>query len=210
MRLLREPRQIQRERDSDSLVFFLEYFEEQRESSSSICLCLLANIPSGGSIVDLTVTGNSNYRPLTLTEKIFTDEWSKKLSSKNQSRKESNTSSQQQGLFAKEVFSDGQAMFVENNHPNHTLQFRPAIPRRPSPGRLPASHNLLLTSQIHNHQETKLPTHLTESDLEHEERIDNAIKSHSLSNHSVEQSKPEVITIADLDQLLVLSLSRLH
>lgn len=101
-------------------------------------------------------------------------------------------------------------MFVENNH---TLQFRPSIPRRPSPGRLPASHNLLLTSQIHNHQDMKLPTHLIESDFEHDESIDNAINSHSLSNHSLEQSTLEVSrdSRTSIDWIcLSLSLSRVR
>jgi hypothetical protein len=72
--------------------------------------------------------------------------------------------------------------FIENN----TLQFRPAIPRRSSPVRVPASHNLLVTSQIHNHHEQKFSTQHFDSDIDHDEGIDSAIESHSLSiNKSV-------------------------
>ncbi len=81
---------------------------------------------------------------------------------------------------------------IENNYSNSTLQFRPIIPRRPSIGRLPASHNLLVTSQIHNHYEQKLPARHFDSDIDHDEGIDSATGSRSLSINTVDEGKREV------------------
>lgn len=75
-------------------------------------------------------------------------------------------------------------VFVENN----PLQFRPSIPRRPSPGRLAAAHNLLFTSQIHNYQEQKPSTIVVASNGEHDE----GINSVSTLNYLVEKHSNEV------------------
>lgn len=64
---------------------------------------------------------------------------------------------------------------VENN----TLPFRPAIPRRSSISRQPASHHPLVTSQIHNHHEQKYSTRRFDSNGDQEEGIDSAIDSQS-------------------------------
>ena len=81
--------------------------------------------------------------------------------------------------------------FIENNQ-NNTLQFRPAIPRRPSIGRFPASHNLLVTSQIHNHHEQKTPTRHFDSSTDHDEGIGSAIESRSLSINTSDEALREV------------------
>lgn len=40
---------------------------------------VVTTITSGGPTFDFTVTGSNSYRPLTFTEKVFTDEWAKKI-----------------------------------------------------------------------------------------------------------------------------------
>jgi hypothetical protein len=67
---------------------------------------------------------------------------------------------------------------------NNTLQIRPAIPRRSSVGRIAASHQPLITSQIHNHHEQKYSSRHLDSDIDHDESVDSAIESHSLSNNN--------------------------
>jgi hypothetical protein len=59
-------------------------------------------VTSGGAPFDLTITGNNNYRPLTLTEKVITDEWAKKISTNNNNLpKEPIITNQQQGLSSR-------------------------------------------------------------------------------------------------------------
>ncbi len=53
---------------------------------------------TGETPLDFTVTSSNTYRPLTYTEKVFTDEWAKKLPTNNH-RKGPLTTNQQQGLF---------------------------------------------------------------------------------------------------------------
>ena len=48
--------------------------------------------------MDFTVNGSNSYRPLTFTEKVFTDDWAKKFSTANH-RKEPVAAVQPQGLF---------------------------------------------------------------------------------------------------------------
>ncbi|CAF4447516.1 unnamed protein product, partial [Rotaria magnacalcarata] len=57
---------------------------------------VLTTVTTGGPSLDFTVTGNNNYRPLTLTERVFTDDWAKKLSTTNIHRKEPLKTVQQQ------------------------------------------------------------------------------------------------------------------
>jgi hypothetical protein len=84
-------------------------------------------------------------------------------------------------------------LFTENNtNNNNTLQFRPAIARRSSVSRDPASHNLLVTSQIHNHHEQKISTRHFDSDIDHDEGIDSAIESQSLSINTPKENIREV------------------
>ncbi|CAF0795206.1 unnamed protein product [Rotaria sordida] len=132
----------------------------------------------GGPTLDLTITGNNSYRPLTLTEKVFTDEWAKKLSTNNNHPNEPIITSQQQ----------------ETNY-NNTLQFRPSIPRRPSLSRFPIAHNLLTTSQVHSHQEPQQQIQSKrqfDSEIDHDEGIDSAIESRSLSINTLDDtSVPE-------------------
>ena len=58
-------------------------------------------VTPGGPPFDLTITGNNSYRPLTFTEKVFSDEWAKKISTTNNHSKEPIINNQQQGLFLK-------------------------------------------------------------------------------------------------------------
>ncbi|CAF4151263.1 unnamed protein product [Rotaria sp. Silwood2] len=132
----------------------------------------------GGPTLDFKITGNNSYRPLTFTEKVFTDEWAKKLSTNNNHPSSPIITSQQQ---------------QETNY-NNTLQFRPSIPRRPSLSRFPIAHNLLVTSQVHNHQEQQQiqSKRQFDSEIDHDEGIDSAIESRSLSiNTPDDNSIPE-------------------
>ncbi|CAF4713645.1 unnamed protein product, partial [Rotaria sp. Silwood1] len=129
----------------------------------------------GGPTLDLTITGNNNYRPLTFTEKVFTEEWAKKLSTNKNHSNEPIITSQHQ----------------ETNY-NNTLQFRPSIPRRPSLSRFPIAHNLLATSQIRNYQEQQQQQVQSkrqfDSEIDHDEGIDSAIESRSLSINTLDDS----------------------
>lgn len=121
------------------------------------------------------------------TEKVFTDDWAKKLPTNNH-RKEPINTVQQQGLLTHYLYliNFSKNFFLENNN---TLQFRPAIPRRSSIGKIPASHNLLVTSQIHNHHEQKFSARHFDSDIDRDEGIDSAIDhSHSLSINTPEEN----------------------
>ncbi|CAF2855741.1 unnamed protein product, partial [Rotaria sp. Silwood2] len=132
----------------------------------------------GGPTLDFKITGNNSYRPLTFTEKVFTDEWAKKLSTNNNHPSSPIITSQQQ---------------QETNY-NNTLQFRPSIPRRPSLSRFPIAHSLLVTSQVHNHQEQQQiqSKRQFDSEIDHDEGIDSAIESRSLSiNTPDDNSIPE-------------------
>ena len=60
---------------------------------------VVTNITSGGPPFDFTITGNNSYRPLTFTEKVFTDEWTKKISTNNNQSKEQIITHHQQGLY---------------------------------------------------------------------------------------------------------------
>ncbi len=64
-----------------------------------LSFCILATVAttgtSGASPLDFTITSSNTYRPLTFTEKVFTDDWAKKLQTNNH-RKEQITT---QGLF---------------------------------------------------------------------------------------------------------------
>ncbi len=60
---------------------------------------VVATVTSGGPPFDFTVTGNNSYRPLTLTEKVLTDEWAKKITTNNNISKEPIITNQQQGLY---------------------------------------------------------------------------------------------------------------
>jgi hypothetical protein len=62
-------------------------------------LLLATVVTSGGPPFDFTITGSKNYRPLAYTEKVFTDEWAKKLSTNNNHPKEPIISNQKQGLY---------------------------------------------------------------------------------------------------------------
>ncbi|UJR15557.1 hypothetical protein I4U23_002496 [Adineta vaga] len=79
----------------------------------------------------------------------------------------------------------------QSPHNNTTLPVRPVIPRRLSGGRMPTSHTLLVTSQMHNHYEQKYPTRNFDSDIDHDEGIDSAIGSRSLSINTVDENSPE-------------------
>jgi hypothetical protein len=85
--------------------------------------------------------------------------------------------------------------YLENNH-NNTLQFRPSIPRRPSLSRFPATHNLLVTSQVHDHQEQPLKRPI-ETEIDNDEGIDSAIESRSLSINTPDDGILEVNKIKD-------------
>ncbi|CAF1618650.1 unnamed protein product, partial [Adineta ricciae] len=120
---------------------------------------------------DFTITGNKNYRPLILAGKYHhTDEWTKEISSNNNHRKESIIINRQQ----------------ENNH-NNTLQFRSSAPRRPSLSRFPVAHSLLVTSQVHQQNEQPIQTkrHF-DAELDHDEGIESATGSRSLSINTLE------------------------
>ncbi|CAF1150733.1 unnamed protein product [Rotaria sordida] len=136
------------------------YTNNNHSSETAINPTVITTLTSGGPPFDFTVTGNNNYRPLTLTERVFGDDWAKKLST-------TKTDQQQ-----------------ENQHNNNLLQSRPAIPHR----RFPASHNILVTSQIHNHNEQKLPARHFDSNTDHDEGTDSAIYSRSLSNNTTDES----------------------
>ncbi|CAF4820808.1 unnamed protein product [Rotaria sp. Silwood1] len=148
------------------------YTNNNHAYEAAINPTVITTVTSGGPPFDFTITGNTNYRPLTLTERVFGDDWAKKLSTANSHRKESTNTVQQQ----------------ENQHNNNLLQFRPAIPHRPAIGRFPASHNILVTSQIHNHNDQKLPARHFDSNTDHDEGIDSAIDSRSLSNKTTHES----------------------
>lgn len=83
---------------------------------------------------------------------------------------------------------------LDNPSTTNPLQFRPTIARRPSPGRLPASHNLLITSHIHNYQEQKPTTFPLDfnQDENNQTKIDsnplNKSESQSKSNRAVHSS----------------------
>ncbi len=85
-----------------------------------------------------------------------------------------------------------------------TPQFRPTIPRRPSLSRFPATHNLLVTAQVHHQQEpppppppqqqpTSQPKRQLDAEIDHDEGIDSAIESRSLSINTSDDGVPEVI-----------------
>ena len=57
---------------------------------------VVTTVTTGGPPFDFTVTGNNSYRPLTFTEKVFTDEWAKKLSTNNNHSKEPIVNNKQQ------------------------------------------------------------------------------------------------------------------
>jgi hypothetical protein len=84
--------------------------------------------------------------------------------------------------------------YIENNH-NNTLQFRPSIPRRPSLTRFPVTHNLVVTSQVHNHQEQpqqiQSKRHI-DAEIDNDEGIDSAIESRSLSINTSDDGVAEV------------------
>ncbi|CAF2687738.1 unnamed protein product [Rotaria sp. Silwood2] len=148
------------------------YTNNNHSHETAVNPTVITTVTTGGPPFDFTITGNNNYRPLTLTERVFGDDWAKKLSTANSHRKESTNTVQQQ----------------ENQHNNNLLQFRPAIPHRPTIGRFPASHNILVTSQIHNHNEQKLPARHFDSNTDHDEGIvDSAIDSSSLSNNIINE-----------------------
>ncbi|CAF3568864.1 unnamed protein product [Rotaria socialis] len=139
---------------------------------------IVSNHIPGGSTLDFTITGNNKYHPTAFTEKVFTDEWTKKLSkNNNKTSNEPHITSQKQ----------------ETNY-NNILQFRPSIPRRSSVNRFPAMHNLLTTSQVHSHQEQEqiASKRHFDSENDNDEGIDSAIESRSLSINTLEDnSTPE-------------------
>ena len=64
---------------------------------------VVTTITSGGPPFDLTISGSNSYRPLTFTEKVFTDEWAKKLPTNNNHTQEAIINTQQQGLYKKKI-----------------------------------------------------------------------------------------------------------
>ncbi|CAF4271311.1 unnamed protein product [Rotaria socialis] len=144
------------------------YTNNNHPYETAINPTVLTTVTTGGPPLDFTVTGNNNYRPLTLTERVFTDDWAKKLSTTNIHRKEPLTAVHQQ----------------ENLQNNSLPQFRPAIPHRPAIGRFPASHNILATSQIHNHNEQKSSARRLDSNTDYDEDIDSAIESRYIPNNT--------------------------
>jgi hypothetical protein len=64
---------------------------------------VVTTVTPGGPPFDLTITGSNSYRPLTYTEKVFTDEWAKKLSTTNNHSKEPIINNQHQGLSEKKT-----------------------------------------------------------------------------------------------------------
>ena len=87
------------------------------------------------------------------------------------------------------------AVCLENHH-NNTLQFRPLIPRRSSLSRFPVVQHLPITSQTHTEQEHKqqpvqTKRHL-DSENDHDEGIDSAIESRSLSINTSDDGGIEV------------------
>ncbi len=83
-----------------------------RKSNFCILATVATTTPSGGPPFDFTLTSSNSYRPLTFTEKVFTDEWAKKLSTNNH-RKESLTTVQQQGLLI--FVFQGKSLFLSDN-----------------------------------------------------------------------------------------------
>ncbi|CAF3644622.1 unnamed protein product [Adineta steineri] len=136
---------------------------------------VMTTIASSGPSFDFNVNSSNSIRPLTLTEKVFPDDWTKNLLKTNNHRKDLITVQRQDST-------------TQGNNP---LQFRAVIPRRPSGGRMPASHNLLVTSQLHNHYDQKHPVRQLDSDMDHDEGIDSATGSRSLSINTSDDGKRE-------------------
>ncbi|CAF4519013.1 unnamed protein product, partial [Rotaria magnacalcarata] len=64
----------------------------------------ISNHIPGGPTLDFTITGNNKYHPIAFTEKVFTDEWTKKLSkNNNKTSNEPLITSQKQGLYLTKV-----------------------------------------------------------------------------------------------------------
>lgn len=80
------------------------------------------------------------------------------------------------------------------NHP--PTQFRPTIPRRPSLNRVLATNHLLITSQVHHHshqETTQSKARPVDTENDHDEGIDSAIESRSLSINTSDDGLVEVI-----------------
>lgn len=97
------------------------------ESMISFLFCSSATVvTSGAPAFDFAVTGNKSYRPLTFTEKVFGDDWTKKPTTNNNNHsKESPTHQQKQGLspqseltviYPDEIVSHRQLWKVSENH----------------------------------------------------------------------------------------------
>ena len=88
-----------------------------------------------------------------------------------------------------------QCHYVGNNYKD-TLQFRPSIPRRSSFSRFPLVNNFLVKSQTPNHQvQEKQPSQTKgrfDSEIDHDEGIDSAIESRSLSINTSDDGAAEV------------------
>lgn len=82
------------------------------------------------------------------------------------------------------------------NHHNNALQFRPLIPRRSSLSRFPVVQHLPVTSLTHTEHEHKQQSIQTkrhlDSENDHDEGIDSAIESRSLSINTSEDGAIEV------------------
>jgi len=79
---------------------------DHKNNKKIFCIFLatvVTTVTSGGPPLDFTVTGSHSYRPLTFTEKVFTDEWAKKVSTNNNPSKESIITNQQQGLYLNKI-----------------------------------------------------------------------------------------------------------
>lgn len=64
-------------------------------------MCILAShIPSGPAALDLAISVNNSYRPLTLTEKVFHNDWQAKASISTQNPKDLTANKQKTGMFS--------------------------------------------------------------------------------------------------------------
>ncbi len=67
---------------------------------------IVTTVTSGGPPFDFTVTGSNSYRPSTFTEKVYADEWAKKVSTNINISKEPIITNQQQGLYLNKTFEN--------------------------------------------------------------------------------------------------------
>ena len=106
--------------------------------------------------------------------------------------------------------SSSSSVIVDSDNPSTTnpLQFRPAIPRRPSPARLPASHNLLITSHIHNYQEQKPPPLPLELDLD--DNNETHVDANPLNHSDVRRNERKIRTFVSSPQSHSKSIRAVH